>query len=223
MTGLAVLPVILLILFLILAFRWRYPVAEGRTVLRLFAILIGLLVVLAIAAQFVRPVADSFPYVGEDAANELDDIYSKIIIEENPDAVPEDQILSRMTFEIAGDTLTIRAAETADEMSFVQAVIRTGNADVAGLTIFRPALIANGYDLTEALPLPEADISPDGRILTLGSPLHELTINQITGPDLPPFSKNDGYSSYHRLPIYLITVPKGTKVKTEGPVDLIEI
>ncbi|MGM9921348.1 MAG: hypothetical protein ACI33O_08870 [Bhargavaea sp.] len=223
MTALAVLPVMLLLLFLILAFRWRYPVTEGRTVLRLFAGLIGLLAVLAIAAQFVRPSADSFPYVGEDAANELDDIYSKVIIEENPDAVPEDQIFSRMTFGIVGDTLTIRAAEEADEMSFVQAVIRTGNGDEAALTIFRPKLIANGYDLTEALPLPEADISPDGQILTLGSPFLELTINQISEPDLPPFSKNDGYSSYHRLPIYLITVPEGTEVKTEGPIDLIEI
>ncbi|MFC7365341.1 MULTISPECIES: hypothetical protein [Bhargavaea] len=223
MTALAVLPVMLLLLFLILAFRWRYPVTEGRTVLRLFAGLIGLLAVLAIAAQFVRPSADSFPYVGEDAANELDDIYSKVIIEENPDAVPEDQIFSRITFGIVGDTLTIRAAEEADEMSFVQAVIRTGNGDEAALTIFRPKLIANGYDLTEALPLPEADISPDGQILTLGSPFLELTINQISEPDLPPFSKNDGYSSYHRLPIYLITVPEGTEVKTEGPIDLIEI
>ncbi|WP_424236694.1 hypothetical protein [Bhargavaea ginsengi] len=223
MIGLAVLPVMLLILFLILAFRWRYPVAEGRTVLRLFGALIAILAVLAIVAQFVRPAADSFPYVGEDAAGELDDIYGKVIIDENPDAVPEDQILTRKTFKVTDGTLTIRTKETVDEMSYIQAVIRTHNSDDASLTIFRPALILNGYDLTDALPLPEADISPDGQILTLGSPLLELTINQISGPDLPPFSKNDGYSSYHRLPIYLITIPEGTEVKTEGPIDLIEI
>lgn len=70
MTGLAVLPVILLVLFLILAFRWRHPLAEGRTIIRLFALLIGFLAVLAIAAQFVRPSADNFPYVGEEAAGE---------------------------------------------------------------------------------------------------------------------------------------------------------
>lgn len=228
MIGLAVLPVMLLILFLILAFRWRYPVAEGRTVLRLFGALIAILAVLAIVAQFVRPEADSFPYVGEEAvgeeaAGELDDIYGKVIIDENPDAVPEDQILTRKTFKVADGTLTLRAKETADEMSYIQAVIRTHNSDDASLTIFRPALIANGYDLSDALPIPEADISSDGQILTLGSPLLELTINQISEPDLPPFSKNDGFSSYHRLPIYLITIPEGTEVKTEGPIDLIEI
>lgn len=223
MTGLAVLPVILLVLFLILAFRWRHPLAEGRTIIRLFALLIGFLAVLAIAAQFVRPSADNFPYVGEEAAGETVDIYSKVIIDKNPEAVPADQVFYEETTGFTGNTLMIRAPETVVGTSYVQAVIRNGRAGEISLAIFRPAMIMNGYDLSETLPRPKVEISDDGKTISLGSPFHELTINQISRPDLPPFSTDDGYSSYHRLPIYLITVPEGTKVKTEGLIDLSEI
>jgi hypothetical protein len=221
MIALTVLPVVLLVLFLILAFRWRHPVAEGRTILRLFLIFTAVLAVLATAAQFVRPSAHTFPYVGEDAADEIDQVYRQVMIEKDPDAVPEDQILSRETFAFSGNELTVRADETADEFYPIELSVMTGPPDEATITVFRPVMLVGGYDVSEALLPPETEISEDGKTVTFAMPVHELNFRKISEPDLPLFVDHDISSTYHRLPIFLITVPEGVEVKTEGHVNLL--
>ncbi|KZE38514.1 hypothetical protein AV656_06305 [Bhargavaea cecembensis] len=219
MTALTVLPVVILILFLILAFRWRHPVAGGRTIIRLFLIFVSVLAVLAIAAQFVRPSAHTFPFVGENVADEIDRVYHQVMIEQDPDAVPENQILSKETFAFSGNELTVRSDETADEYFPIQLSIRTGPPGEATVTVFRPVMLVGGYDVSEALLQPETEILEARQTVTIGFPPQELNFRKIGEPDLPLFNDDGIYSTYHRLPIFLITVPEGVEVKTEGHVN----
>ncbi|MET3576958.1 hypothetical protein ACFFIY_14200 [Bhargavaea ullalensis] len=217
---------IVILILLAAPLRKRIPAPNGRLINLLFVAYLALLMVGAAVALVAAGAKTGLPYVGEgEGTDQPPYIYETVVDEGDPESVPEEKIAFEETFPFEGGELVLENPNGRGNDTMATVVIRRGIPGELTVTAYRTELLVDGYDLS-AETGPEPPVLDRTRGTLLIGDYRPVNIASIDKSFLTvPLFKggSSGSWSIQESPVYLLTVPEGVNVTTEGPVELTEI